>query len=163
MRAELPDWNLGRSQAVSSRAASGRRSLMNAPMRFALALAASLAVLIAATLARAQSADPGKWGGDARALGAAIGSLYARPGSWLRQVPLDSAAEDLERRLPSLRYDQAVAGFSRLIALLHDGHSRLGIVDLPSHAAPALKNLPGPGFDTAYPVEFGVFADGVRI
>jgi len=136
---------------------------MTASNRRALLFAAAIPLLLAAPAAAAQSTDPSAWRGDARFLVAAIDSLHPRPDRWLRRAALDSAAEDLERRLPTLRYDQAVAGFSRLIGLLHDGHSRLGNLELPSHAAPVLAPLPGPGFDMSYPVEFGVFADGLRI
>jgi hypothetical protein len=65
--------------------------------------------------------------------------------------------------LPTLRADQAIAGFSRLLGVLGDGHSRLDQLQLPSHGRPALVPLPWPGFDTAYPLDFEVFADGLWI
>ncbi|TMQ57867.1 MAG: hypothetical protein E6K72_03215 [Candidatus Eisenbacteria bacterium] len=80
-----------------------------------------------------------------------------------RRASWDSAAADLERRLPALRYDQAVAGISRLIGMLGDGHSRLDQLKLASHTRPTLTPLPGPGFDARFPVQFAVFTDGLWI
>jgi hypothetical protein len=138
---------------------------MTASTRFVLALA-SCAALLAASAASAQpragGGAPASWRGDARFLVAAIDSIHPRPDRW-RHAALDSAADDLERRLPALRTDQAIAGLSRLMALMHDGHSRLGQLQLPAHGKPALADLPFAGFDAAYPVEFDVFDDGLWV
>ena len=123
----------------------------------------TIALSSAIAPAHAQSVDPGHWAGDAHFLVAAIDSLHPRPYRGHLTAALDSAAEDLERRLPGLGYERSVAEFSRLMALLHDGHSRLGQLQLPAHGRPALAPLPGPGFDAVFPVEFDVFPDGLRI
>ena len=112
----------------------------------------------------ANAADgPASWRGDARFLVAAVDSLHPRPWRFAKRAAWDSAASDLEARLPGLRADQAIAGFSRLLGMLRDGHSRLDQLQLPSHGRPALVPLPWPGFDTAYPIEFEVFSDGLWI
>jgi hypothetical protein len=139
---------------------------------FAAPLGASLPGLLAgcllAHLALAAPAtpaklDPATWQGDARFLVAEVDSIHPRPYRWHRRAEWDSAAASLEERLPALRYDQAVADFSRMIGMLRDGHSRLDQVQLASHTRPTLAPLPGPGFDTSYPLECEVFADGLWI
>ena len=126
-------------------------------------LLAILVMVNVAPHARASGIDPAGWRGDAKFLVSAVDSLHPRPYRWQRRAAWDSAAAELERRLPTLRYDQAVAGFSGLLGLLRDGHSRLDQVQLPSHGRPTLAPLPGPGFDTSYPVACEVFADGLWI
>jgi hypothetical protein len=128
-----------------------------------VSLVTALALAVAAGSARAAGTDPARWRGDARFLVSAVDSLHPQPWRWHRRAAWDSAATELERRLPTMRYDQAVAGFSRLLAMLRDGHSRLDQLQLPSHGRPALAPLPGPGFDTKFPFECDVFADGVWI
>lgn len=113
--------------------------------------------------ALAASPDPAGWSGDVRFLVAAVDSIHPRPYRHCGRAAWDSAAADLERRLPAMRHDQAVAGFSRLLGLLADGHSRLDQLRLPSHGRPMLLPLPGPGFERTYPLEFEVFSDGLRI
>lgn len=132
------------------------------PPRF-LALIATIALVIFAPCARAASLDPAAWRGDARFLVAAVDSIHPQPYRWYRRAAWDSAAADLEGRLPTLRYGQAVSGFSQLLGMLRDGHSRLDQLELPSHGRPTLAPLPGPGFDADYPIEFEVFADGLWI
>lgn len=136
---------------------------MPGPLSRRNVLVAMLAFALAPPSARAATLDPAEWRGDVRFLVAAVDSLHPRPYRWHRRAAWDSAAADLERRLPQMRYDQAVAGFSRLLGLLRDGHSRLGQLGLPSHGRPVLGPLPGPGFEESYPVEYAVFADGLRI
>ncbi len=126
-------------------------------------LAAAFAVAGSATGSHADTIDPSTWGGDARHMVAAVDSLHPRPYRWNHRAAFDSAAADFEQRLPALRYDQAVAGLSRILGMLHDGHSRLDQVRLASHSQPTLAPLPGPGLDVAYPIGFGVFADGLWI
>lgn len=138
-----------------------------APIRLALKphLLASFALLALASggAARAENLDPATWGGDARFLVAALDSVHPRPYRAWRRAAWDSAAAALERKLPAMRYDEAVGGFSRLIGLLRDGHSRLKHLRLISHGRPTLTPLPGPGFDASYPIECEVFADGLWI
>ena len=98
-----------------------------------------------------------------RLLVAAVDSLHPSPYRRCGRAAWDSAAADLERRLPTLRHEQAVAGVSSLLALLADGHTRLDQLRLPSHGRPALQALAGPGFERTYPLEFEVFSDGLRI
>jgi len=98
-----------------------------------------------------------------RFLVAAVDSIHPRPYRFLKRAQWDSAAADLERRLPGLRAEQGIAAISRLLGMLRDGHSRLDQLQLPSHGRPALRPLPWPGFDTAYPVDIEVFADGLWI
>ncbi|MGH3054435.1 MAG: S41 family peptidase, partial [Gaiellaceae bacterium] len=115
------------------------------------------------SIAHASSLDPGSWRGDPQFLVAAVDSLHPRPYRLFKRVQWDSAAANLDRRLPTLRYDQAVAGLAQLLGMLGEGHSRLDQIQLASHARPTLAPLPGPGFDTSYPIELAVFADGLHI
>ena len=126
-------------------------------------LVALLAVATSPPAPRAASLEPATWRGDVRVLVSAVDSLHPRPPRGPHRAAWDSAAAELERTLPTMRYDQAVAGFSRLLAMLRDGHSRLGHMQLPSHSRPALIALPGPGFTELYPLDFEVFADGLRV
>ena len=126
-------------------------------------LTLALALSFAASRATGASLNPSAWRGDARFLASAVDSIHPQPYRWHRRVEWDSAAADLERRLPAMRYDQAVAGFSRLLGLLRDGHSRLDQLELPSHGRPVLAPLPGPGFEANYPFDCDVFADGLWI
>ncbi|HET7225460.1 MAG TPA: hypothetical protein VFK69_07055 [Candidatus Eisenbacteria bacterium] len=135
-----------------------------------LSIAAMLVLILAlAAAAHTESADPATplnpatWRGDVRFLVAAVDSIHPRPYARHSRAAWDSAAADLERRLPRLRYDQAVAGFMRMMTLLEDGHSRLDQLDLAGHTEPHLTPLPGPGMDVAYPLECRVFADGMRV
>lgn len=125
--------------------------------------AGTLATASWAGIAHAASLDPTTWRGDARFLVAAVDSIHPRPYRFHSRAQWDSAAAALETRLPSLRYDQAVAGFSELIAFLGDGHSRLNFIQLQDHGQPRIAPPPGPGFDKGYPIECQVFADGLRI
>src|SRR5262245_60183470 len=120
-------------------------------------------MLAAAPHARGAASEPASWGGDVRFLVAAVDSIHPEPYKYFKRAAWDSAAADLERRLPGMRADQAIAAISQMLGMLHDGHSRLSQVQLPSHGRPALVNLPYPGFDTTYPLEFEVFADGLWI
>lgn len=144
--------------------------LKSGPWRFVIspsfrwpALVAALALAGFPKGTSAASLDPVAWRGDARFLVAAVDSIHPRPYRWYRRGQWDSAASDIERRLPALQYHQAVAEFSRLLGMLRDGHSRLDQLQLASHARPTLVALPGPGFSTVYPVGFEVFADGLWI
>ena len=120
-------------------------------------------MVLAATRARGATSEPSAWRGDARFMVAAVDSVHPRPYRYFKRAQWDSAAADLESRLPGLRADQAIAGFSRLLGMLRDGHSRLDQLQLPNHGRPALQPLSWPGFDTEYPVDFEVFADGLWI
>ena len=120
-------------------------------------------MVLAATRARGATSEPSAWRGDARFMVAAVDSVHPRPYRYFKRAQWDSAAADLESRLPGLRADQAVAGFSRLLGMLRDGHSRLDQLQLPNHGRPALQPLSWPGFDTEYPVDFEVFADGLWV
>ena len=136
---------------------------MTTPRLRCLALAATLLLSRPAPCLPAASIDPAAWRGDAQFLVSAVDSLHPLPYRWHRRAAWDSAAAELDRRLPTLRYDQAVAGFSQLLGMLRDGHSRLGQLELPSHGRPVLAPLPGPGFDASFPLECEVFADGLWI
>jgi hypothetical protein len=91
-------------------------------VRLLVTLATMFVIGSAAPRSDASSLDPAAWRGDARFLVAAIDSIHPRPYRVHARAVWDSAAADLERRLPTLRYDQAVGAFSRLIGLLGDGH-----------------------------------------
>jgi hypothetical protein len=124
---------------------------------------AALIALVAAPRARAAASEPASWRGDVRFLVAAVDSIHPAPYRFFKRAAWDSATADLERRLPNLRPEQAIAALSQLLGMLRDGHTRLSQVQLPSHGRPVLTPLPWPGFDTAYPLEFEVFADGLWI
>ena len=126
-------------------------------------IAAASIVLAVAPRARGAASEPASWRGDVRFLGAAVDSIHPAPYRFFKRAAWDSATADIERRLPGLRADQAIAALSQLLGMLRDGHTRLGQLQLPSHGRPALTPLPWPGFDTAYPLEFEVFADGLWI
>jgi hypothetical protein len=97
------------------------------------------------------------------ALLAAVDSIHPYPYGTHGRAEWVATAEELKRRLPSLRYHEAVLGFARLIALADDGHTRLGHVRLAEHERVALDLLPGEGFESLYPVQFEVFADGLHV
>jgi hypothetical protein len=113
--------------------------------------------------ANATGFDPGRWVSDVTFLRQAVDSLHPAPYRVHGASAWDSAAARFEQELPGLDYPRAVAGFARLIALLGDGHSRLGHVRLASHTRPLLEPLDGPGFDTRLPLEVEFFADGLFI
>ena len=124
---------------------------------------AALIVLAAVPPARGAASEPTSWRGDVRFLVAAVDSIHPAPYRFFKRAAWDSAAADLESRLPSLRPEQAIAAISQLLGMLHDGHTRLSQLQLPSHGRPAFTPLPWPGFDTAYPIDFEVFADGLWV
>jgi hypothetical protein len=128
-----------------------------------LAIGIGVGLLLAISAAYADSLDPATWRGDPQHLVAAVDSLHPKPYRIFRRAAWDSAAADLDRRLPTMRYDQALAGFSHLIGMLGEGHSRLDQLSLSNHAQPTLQLLPGAGFGATYPIEFDIFADGLRI
>jgi hypothetical protein len=128
----------------------------------ALVLAA-LIVLTAAPRAPGAASEPASWRGDVRFLVAALDSIHPAPYRFYGRAAWDSATADLERRLPGMRADQAVAALSQLLGMLRDGHTRLSQLQLPAHGRPVLTPLAWPGFDTAYPLDFEVFADGLWI
>jgi hypothetical protein len=133
------------------------------PSGILLAIAATLVSSNGGGPVPGASIDPSTWHGDARFLVAAVDSIHPRPYRRHSRAELDSAAADLDRRLPGLRYDRAVGELSKLVALLGDSHSRLDQLQLPSHGEPTLTTLPGPGFRGFYPVKCEVFADGLWI
>jgi hypothetical protein len=124
---------------------------------------AALATLTLAARGRCASSEAVAWRDDVRFLAAAVDSIHPRPYRFFKRAAWDSATTSLEARLPGMRADQAIAALSELLGKLRDGHSRLGQLQLPNHGRPALVPLPWPGFDTAYPVEFEVFTDGLWI
>jgi len=135
--------------------------------RFAPTLA-SIAMLIAIAAGAAPApplpaTNPISWSGDARFFVAALDSIHPKPYREYRRAAWDSAAADLDKRLPTLRYCDAVAALSRLVGMLRDGHSRLDMLSLAGHGRPTLSMLPGPGFDAIYGIEAQVFADGLWI
>lgn len=101
------------------------------------------------------------WAGDARRLLAAVDSLHPDPYRAHDRDAWRRAAEDLERRFPALDPARAAAGLARLLALAGDGHSRPDHVSFPRHGRPRIGAEPWPGFDTRYPFEARVFADGL--
>ena len=122
-----------------------------------------LSLALSTSISQAASLDPASWRGDPQFLVAAVDSLHPKPYRLFKRAQWDSAAADLDRRLPTLRYDQAVAGLARLLGMLGEGHSRLDQIQLASHTRPTLAPLPGPGFTDFYPIELAVFADGLYI
>src|SRR6516164_5458945 len=151
-----------RSRSARKRYASRNRSAPLPRSTLPTLVLAPLMVL-AATRARGATSEPPAWRGDARFMVAAMDSIHPRPYRYFKRAQWDSAAADLEAKLPSLRPDQAIAGFSRILGMLRDGHSRLDQLQLPNHGRPTLEPLPWPGFDSEYPVDFEVFADGLWI
>jgi len=94
--------------------------------RFAPTLA-SIAMLIAIAAGAAPApplpaTNPISWSGDARFFVAALDSIHPKPYREYRRAAWDSAAADLDKRLPTLRYCDAVAALSRLVGMLRDGH-----------------------------------------
>ena len=111
----------------------------------------------------AQSGDPAAWVGDVEMLLHAMDSIHPDPYRVHPREEWVEAARAFERRLPSLRYHEAVSGFAALVAMAADGHTRLGNVTLEDHSRVQLGLLPGEGFDTMFPVTFEVFADGLHV
>src|SRR5262245_44636719 len=109
-----------------------------------------VAALLVPAPGRCAASAPASWRGDARFLVAAVDSIHPRPYRFFKAAAWDSAAADLEHRLPDLRAEQGVAEISKLMGMLRDGHSRLDQVRLPSHGRPALEPLPWPGFESTY-------------
>jgi hypothetical protein len=124
---------------------------------------AALVTLAAVPPGHGAASEAVSWRGDVRFLVAAVDSIHPRRYRVFKRAAWDSAATDLDARLPGMRADQAIASISALLGQLRDGHSRLGQLQLPNHGRPELVPLPWPGFDTAYPVEFEVFTDGLWI
>jgi len=125
--------------------------------------AAALLTLTAVPPGHGAASAPASWRGDVRYLVAAVDSLHPCPYRYFKRAQWDSAAADLESRLPDMSAEQAVAAISRLLGKLRDGHSRLDQLQLPNHGRPVLRPLPWPGFDSEYPVDLEVFADGLWI
>jgi hypothetical protein len=111
----------------------------------------------------AQSGDPATWVGDVEVLLQAMDSIHPNPYRVNPREEWVAAVRTLERRLPSLRYHEAVSGFAQLVALAADGHTRLGNVTLEEHTRVALDLQPGEGFDMMFPVVFEAFADGLHV
>lgn len=120
-----------------------------------------LVLILFPLAARGQGHDLSSWRGDARVLAAAADTIHPEPYLHHSRAEWSAAVEDYERRLPSLSAPQAIAGLSRLVALLGDGHSRLDHVRLVAHGHPELQAMPG--FVLRYPFACEVFADGVTI
>src|SRR5262245_14023352 len=75
-----------------------------------------------------------------------------------------TAIDSLDRRVPGLEHEELVVELARIMALVHDGHTR---VTFPfdsaagfftGHSRTAAPKVPGPVFHH-YPVRFGLFAD----
>lgn len=120
----------------------------------------TLVLLLVPLLARAQEHHP-NLAGDARFLAAAVDTIHPMPYLHHSKAEWAAAADDLERRFPSLTVSQSVAEISRLVALLGDGHSRLDHVRLANHGQPQVHAMPG--FDRRYPFVCQIFSDGVYV
>ncbi len=124
---------------------------------FIPALAAGL---LTAPLA-AQAPDLSTWRGDVDVLIRTVDSLHPAPYRIHPRAEWEAAAQRFKSELPRLDIPRAVAGFARLLALLEDGHSRLGQVNLTGHARPELATVTG--FATTFPIEFEFFANGLYV
>lgn len=118
------------------------------------------ASVLTATLA-AQTPDLSTWRSDVDVLLRAVDSLHPAPYRTHTRAEWDAEAARFRSQLPGLDSARAVAGFARLLALLDDGHSRLGHVNLSGHARPELAAIPG--LTTTLPVELELFADGLYV
>ncbi len=76
----------------------------------------------------------------------------------------DKQADELNKQLPSMNSEQALAGFVKLIALFHIGHTQVNTFNLHQHGS--LSNEKAPGTISLlhrYPFELYWFSDGLYI
>ena len=125
-------------------------------------MAPALAALLIALPLHAQTAAK-DWRPDVDVLLHAIDSIRPSPYQTISRDSLQRVAERLRVALPRMSDAERVAGFAHIVALLHDGHSRLGHVQLINHGRPILSRLSIAGFDRIYPVEFEFFSDGLYV
>jgi hypothetical protein len=98
-------------------------------------------------------------------------SLPQRHAGFFHTVSRDSyrgALDSLSRRVPELDHHQIVVELARIVAMVHDGHTRLTFpFDSTSgfftgHSTTAAPRVPGLVFHH-YPVRFGLFADTLYV
>ena len=100
------------------------------------------------TLSEKDAAD---WKSDLRFLESEIVRVHPNPYHAVHPEALHAAFEDLETRLPTVSRESAVVGLARIVALLHEGHSQIGLLGDPAI-----------GFGQ-YPLNLYFFKDGLFV
>lgn len=109
-----------------------------------------LAIVVAASAAQA-APTPAEWRADLAYLTREVVDRHADAFHHVDRETFESAAADLERRIPDLADHEIIVEMSRLVALIGDAHS---YVSLPDEEPFAFQR---------YPVQFERFKDGVFI
>ncbi len=91
------------------------------------------------------------WQNDLKFLETEIVRVHPNPFHSVSRETLRSAFEDLEKRLPKMDRDAAIVGLARIVALLQEGHSQIG-----------LRWDPAIGFGQ-YPLNLYFFKDGLFV
>ena len=137
-------------------------------------LRAGLLLVALCSFANAAHADriPADWVPRWRAdLQFAADSLPLRHPNFFHTVSRESyrtALDSLSRRVPDLDHHQIVVELARIVAMVHDGHTRLTLpFDSTSgfftgHSTTARPKVPGLVFRT-YPIRFGLFDDTLYV
>ena len=112
-----------------------------------------LAATLLASAALAQPApkrplDAEMWRADLRVLAEQLPKVHPNAFHEMTREQFEQAVRDLDRRIPTLRRDQILAGFARLVAMVRDGHT---------HIDPSSMGV------RAYPVRLFSFTDGVYV
>ncbi|HUQ20520.1 MAG TPA: hypothetical protein VM099_12975 [Gemmatimonadaceae bacterium] len=94
-------------------------------------LAAVLAAAVACPLLAQQPAAPKReptpeeWRADLKVLMTGVQKLHANMYHATSRASFDSAAKDLDERIPSLQRHEIIAGMMRIVAMVGDGHTNI--------------------------------------
>lgn len=106
------------------------------------AATAMLAATSAAAASRAERLTPAEvaaWRADLHALATALATRHRDPFFRVRRTTFDSTVRALDAAMPTYDRDRALVALMRVVALLHDGHTTLDVVNperLTLHAVP---------------------------
>ena len=92
-----------------------------------LATAIAALVLAACSHAAARGSDPSAWRDDLRVLATELPRRHVAPFAHVAEARWRADVAALDRALPHLDDDHALAGLARLVAELGDGHTMLGM------------------------------------
>ena len=112
-----------------------------------------------------------QWSEDLAQLSSAVKEIHFKPFQVLPEAEFDDAVERLNRRIPALSDAEIVVEMAKIVAALHDGHTRLQIPRLyPELALAAELGHSGtapPRVDSLKfgqsPARFGLFDDGLFV
>lgn len=97
------------------------------------------------------SSDVEAWRQDLAFLAAEMPRIHPNLHHAVSKAELDSAFRRLERRLPSLTREGAIVELARVVALVHEGHTQMGLADDPKI-----------GFGR-YPLALYLYSDGLFV